>query len=203
MQHAQALILAEDALNALTRYCECICIAGSIRRQRPEVKDIEIVCIPRMVPTGLFEDELEVDPDFCATVRRWHKVKGEPTGKYTLRMLPDGMKLDVFIVDADTWGWQVCLRTGSKAFNQDVLIKAMHQQGYESDEGSLRRNGQMIATPEEVDVFRLFKLPGSNHGHEKYRGISSYTSLVKVRKIGGDHEISPRPDGAGHVDLIR
>jgi DNA polymerase/3'-5' exonuclease PolX len=53
----------------------------------------------------------------------------------------------------------VCLRTGSKAFNQDVLIKAMHQQGYESDEGSLRRNGQMIATPEEVDVFRLFKLP--------------------------------------------
>jgi DNA polymerase/3'-5' exonuclease PolX len=159
MQHAQALILAEDARNALTPYCERILIAGSIRRMKPEVKDIEIVCIPKMVPTGLFNDALEVDPDFCATVKRWHKVKGEPTGKYTQRMLPGGMKLDVFIVNADTWGWQVCLRTGSKAFNQDVLIKAMHQQGYESDEGSLRRNGQMIATPEEVDVFRIFKLP--------------------------------------------
>jgi DNA polymerase/3'-5' exonuclease PolX len=159
MQHAQALILAEDACNALTSYCERICIAGSIRRQKPEVKDCEIVAIPRMVPTGLFSDALEVDPDFCATVRRWPKVKGEPTGRYTQRILPGGIKLDLFLVTPESWGWQLCLRTGSTGFNRDVLLRTMHQLGYESDEGLLRRNGQAIATPEEVDVFRILKLP--------------------------------------------
>jgi DNA polymerase/3'-5' exonuclease PolX len=159
MQHAQALILAKDALNALTPYCEKILIAGSIRRMKPEVKDIEIVCIPKMVPTGLFNDALEVDPDFCATVKRWHKVKGEPTGKYTQRMLPGGMKLDVFIVNADNWGWILALRTGSSGFNQEVLLHAMHQQGYTSEDGSLHGHGQVILTPEEVDVFRILKLP--------------------------------------------
>jgi DNA polymerase/3'-5' exonuclease PolX len=159
MKHAQALILAEDARNALTPYCGRICIAGSIRRQRPEVKDIEIVVVPKHVPAGLFSDELEVDPGFCAVANRWPKVKGEPTGRYTQRVLPGSMKLDVFIVEADSWGWQLCLRTGSAGFNQDVLITAMHQQGYESDGGCLQRGGQPIATPEEVDVFRILKLP--------------------------------------------
>jgi DNA polymerase/3'-5' exonuclease PolX len=159
MKHAQALILAEEALNALKPHCERILIAGSIRRMKPECKDIELVCIPRLVHAGLFSDELEVDPDFCAAVRRWPKVKGEPTGKYTQRVLPGGMKLDIFMVEADTWGWQLCLRTGSTGFNRDVVLKAMHQQGYASDKGSLWRHGQMIATLEETDVFRLLKLP--------------------------------------------
>src|SRR5215208_7327083 len=104
MKHAGALAIAEDALNAIKPHCTRILIAGSIRRLKPEVKDIELLVVPRMVPAGLFNDELEVDPDFCASVKRWHKVKGEPTGKYTQRMLPGGMKLDIFIVEADSWG---------------------------------------------------------------------------------------------------
>jgi len=159
MKLAQALPLAEDALNALKPYCERILIAGSIRRQRPEVKDIELVVIPRMVPAGLFHDELEVDPDFCGTVNRWHKVKGEPTGKYTQRVLPGGMALDLFIANPDNWGWILALRTGSSDFNQKVLLHAMHQQGYSSDGGTLLRYGKVIPTSEEVDVFRLLKLP--------------------------------------------
>lgn len=159
MKHAEALTLAEDALNALNPHCERILIAGSIRRLKPEVKDIEICAIPRMVPAGLFSDEREIDPDFCAVVRRWGKVKGEPTGKYTQRVLPGGMKLDLFIANPDNWGWILCLRTGSSDFNQKVLLHAMHQQGYASDGGTLLRYGQVIPTPEEVDVFRLLQLP--------------------------------------------
>ena len=101
MKHAQALILAEAALSALTPSCERISIAGSIRRRKPEVGDIEIVCIPKHIPAGLSGDELEVDPDFCAVVNQWPKVKGEPAGKYTQRRLPDGINLDLFIVPGD------------------------------------------------------------------------------------------------------
>jgi DNA polymerase/3'-5' exonuclease PolX len=156
---AQVFEIAQEAYEALRPYCTRIQIAGSIRRQRPEVKDIEICAIPRMVPAGLFRDELEVDPDFCSVVRGWRKVKGEPTGKYTQRVLPGGIALDLFLVELDSWGWQLALRTGSTGFNREVLLKVMHQQGYESDGGALQRHGQVIETPEEVDVFRLLKLP--------------------------------------------
>ena len=158
MKHAEAFARAEEALNALKPHCERILIAGSIRRLKPEVKDIEICAIPRMVPAGLFSDALEVDPDFCATVRRWPKVKGEPTGRYTQRILPGGIKLDLFLVTPESWGWQLCLRTGSTGFNRDML-RALKRQACESDGGFIRQYGQVIPTPEEVDVFRLAKLP--------------------------------------------
>jgi DNA polymerase/3'-5' exonuclease PolX len=121
MKHAQAVILAEEALNTLKPYCDRICIAGSIRRMKPECKDIELVCIPRMVPGGLFGDEPEVDPGFCAVVNQWSKVKGEPTGKYTQRVLPGGMALDLFMADAENWGLILAVRTGSAGFSHRVL----------------------------------------------------------------------------------
>jgi hypothetical protein len=83
---AQAFEQAQEAYEALRPYCTRIEIVGSIRRQREFVGDIELLVIPRLVPAGLFSDELEVDPGFCAVVRRWRKVKGEPTGKYTQRV---------------------------------------------------------------------------------------------------------------------
>jgi DNA polymerase/3'-5' exonuclease PolX len=172
MKHAEALALAEEALNALKPHCERILIAGSIRRLKPEVKDIEICAIPRMVPAGLFNDELEVDPDFCATVNQWPKVKGEPTGRYTQRRLPGGIALDLFIANPDNWGWILCLRTGSSDFNQKMLLHAMHQQEYTSDQGTLQREGQAIPTPEETDVFRLLKLPWAEPWAREVRDVS-------------------------------
>jgi hypothetical protein len=121
MKHAQALSLAEDALNALKPHCERVCIAGSIRRLKPEVKDVEIVCIPKSVPTGLFTDALEVDPDFCTIVKRWPKGKGEPTGKYTQRRLPGGIALDLFMVEPESWGLQLVIRTGSWQFSKYIV----------------------------------------------------------------------------------
>ena len=126
---------------------------------KPEFKDVEIVAIPRQVPGGLFGDALEVDPEFCATVNQWPKIKGEPTGKLTRRMLPGGMKLDLFIATPENWGWSLCLYTGSKEFNQHVLLRAMHQRGYTSDGRTLRYLGKVLPTPEETDVFRVLGVP--------------------------------------------
>jgi len=71
MDHAQALTIAEQCRKALAPYCERIEIAGSIRRGKPQVKDIELVAMPKMVPTGLFGDAMVTDPDFCALVNQW------------------------------------------------------------------------------------------------------------------------------------
>jgi DNA polymerase/3'-5' exonuclease PolX len=77
----------------------------------------------------------------------------------TQRVLPDGMTLDLFMADADNWGWQLCLRTGSAGLNQHVFLRAMKHQGYVAEDGYLKRGGQVISTLEEVDVFRLLRLP--------------------------------------------
>jgi DNA polymerase/3'-5' exonuclease PolX len=86
-------------------------------------------------------------------------VKGEPTGKYTQRVLPGGMKLDLFMVPPDTWGWILCLRTGSRDFNRRVMLPALKARGYVLEEGQLWCDGERIPTPEETDVWRCSGIP--------------------------------------------
>jgi DNA polymerase/3'-5' exonuclease PolX len=159
MKHADALELAEEALNILNPHCERILIAGSIRRMKSEVKDIEICAIPKYVSGGLFGDEPEVDPDFIATVNQWPAVKGQPTGKYTQRVLPGGMKLDLFIADPENWGYQLVLRTGSADFNRKKMLPALKAHGYAMDEGYIWHHGQIMPTREETDLWALSGLP--------------------------------------------
>jgi DNA polymerase/3'-5' exonuclease PolX len=49
---ARAVSIAETTRAALAPHCERIAIAGSVRRRRSFVGDIELVCIPRLVPAG-------------------------------------------------------------------------------------------------------------------------------------------------------
>ena len=71
-----------------------------------------------------------------------------------MRKQPGG-KLDVFMVNADTWGLQLAIRTGSAGFSEHVLARTWVQQGYHSRDGLLRRNGEIIPVPEETDLWAL------------------------------------------------
>jgi DNA polymerase/3'-5' exonuclease PolX len=64
------------------------------------------------------------------------------------------MKLDLFMVDPDNWGWQLCLRTGSAGFNQYVLLPAVKRQGLVAEHGYLKHGVQVMPTPDETDIFR-------------------------------------------------
>ena len=156
---AQAIPIAEAVCAMLQPFCERITVAGSIRRQRPTIGDLEVVCIPRQVPTGLFGDELTVDPGFITAVNRWTKIKGEPTGRYTQRVLPDGITLDLFIVDAATWGMTLAVRTGSADYSAKVLGTRWAALGYTSRESVLYRYGRPTYIREEADLFTLLSLP--------------------------------------------
>jgi DNA polymerase/3'-5' exonuclease PolX len=121
MDYPSALEIAKRAQATLAPYCHRISIAGSIRRQRPQVKDIEIVALPWQEPSDLFGDALVAHHGFCAAVNQWRAIKGQPTGKYTQRRLPEGINLDLFMADADNWGLILAVRTGSAAFSHHVL----------------------------------------------------------------------------------
>ena len=69
--HAEAQAIAQEVVEQLRPHCERIVVAGSIRRKKSEVGDIEIVAIPKPYSSGLFENGL------AKVVNQWKKIKGE------------------------------------------------------------------------------------------------------------------------------
>ena len=149
MDLPQAEAIADAAVEQLRPHCGRVEIAGSIRRRRPEVGDIEIVASPKPYGTGLFESGI------ATVVNQWSKIKGELPCKYTQRALPEGIKLDLFFADETTWGVVYAIRTGSASFSHHVLATGWVKQGYKSvDARLIGPDGVVVSTPEEEDVFR-------------------------------------------------
>ena len=152
----QAKAIADNLVGELRPFCDRIEIAGSIRRRKPEVKDIEIVCIP---------NDLEI-LQFIATVEQWQKIKGEATGKYTQRKLPEGINLDLFMANSNNWGLIFAMRTGSAEYSHRTLATTWVKLGYKSVEGMLTKNGVEVHVPEERDLFSLL---GIDYIEPEYR----------------------------------
>lgn len=151
MEYNEALKIATEVKELLAPFCERIEIAGSIRRKKPEVKDIEIVAIPKPYETGLFESGI------ATVVSKWQKVKGELPCKYTQRILPQGIKLDLFFAEPANWGLIYAIRTGSADYSHKVLAYNWHRKGYISENGFLKLliQGTVVPVKEEKDLFEI------------------------------------------------
>src|SRR5688572_29668173 len=114
MEYQKAIIIAEKIIEELRPHCYRCEIAGSVRRRRSEVKDIEIVAIPKPFEIGLLESGI------ATVVNRWDKVKGTLPCRYTQRRLPEGIALDLFFADKTNWGLIYAIRTGSADFSHKV-----------------------------------------------------------------------------------
>lgn len=152
---AQAEAIAARVVEQLAPHCLCIDVAGSIRRRRPTIGDIEVVCIPEPYDTTpLFRS------GFALVVEQWPKVKGELPCRYTQRVLPEGIKLDLFMVDGRGYGLQLAIRTGSAQWSHKVLASAWVRAGFRSEGGLLRnQQDQIVFTPTEKVLFDLIGLP--------------------------------------------
>lgn len=152
MEYTKALEIANRVKALLAPHCERIEIAGSIRRMKPEVKDIEIVAIPKPFDTGLFESGI------ATVVNQWQKVKGELPCKYTQRILPEGIALDLFFAEHGNWGLIYAIRTGSADYSHKVLATGWVKKGYKSENGYLCADGNPIRVLEEKDLFERIGL---------------------------------------------
>jgi len=152
MKYEEAIEIAEKVKALLLPHCERVEIAGSVRRKKTDVKDIEIVAIPKPFDTGLFESGI------ATVVNKWQKVKGELPCKYTQRILPEGIKLDLFFAERGNWGLIYAIRTGSAEYSHKVLATGWVKRGYKSEGGYLVANGKQIAVLEEEDLFRRIEV---------------------------------------------
>jgi len=151
---AEALNIATSIAAELGPHCKRIEIAGSIRRQRPTIGDIEIVCVPLPYDASpLFRS------GFASVVDQWSPVKGLLPCRYTQRLHPSGMKVDLFMPDPRGFGLQLAIRTGSAEWSHRVLAAAWVRAGYRSEAGLLRDCCDfVVATPTERELFDLIGL---------------------------------------------
>lgn len=153
MKLEHALYLAESAMDLLAPHCERIEIAGSIRRRRPEVEDIEIVAIPKPYDVGRFESGI------ATVVNLWPRVRGELPCLYTRRRLTGGMELDLFVATPENWGYILAIRTGSADYSHKVLARKWRRRGFAGRGGMLYNSrGQAVDVREEEDVFAVVGL---------------------------------------------
>ncbi len=149
MEYKKALEIAEKVKQELKPHCVRIEIAGSIRRKKKEVGDIEIVAIPLSYGVGAYESGI------ATVVNKWEKVKGKLPCKYTQRILPEGIKLDLFFATKQNWGLIFAIRTGSTEFSHKILAIGWCKAGYKSKDGMLHKGDEPIEVREEKDLFNL------------------------------------------------
>lgn len=112
-------------------------IAGSIRRRKSFVKDIEIVCLPQMLThtdTDLFGGGTSyqyVNPGFVEAATALGKLlKGKTTGRYMQIELPEGINLDLFMPQPEDYYRQLAIRTGSAQYAHLVLANGWLKKGW-------------------------------------------------------------------------
>jgi len=153
-----------DALAAiLAPHCERIEIAGSIRREKPEVGDIEIVCIPKRYEVGLFKSGIAAALDGCPVIR------GQLGPACRMLCIEwQEMQADLFFATHENWGLQLAVRTGPADYSHQVLAAKWSRHGYKSEGGILYKAGRPTYIPEERDLFDLLSIP---YVHPKNRTL--------------------------------
>lgn len=150
---AEAEAVANAIVQVLEPVTQRIAIAGSIRRKKPEVGDIEIIAIPK-------GEDLYFKLLALVGESRLLPLKGfKPGAKYMQFGTRSGFKLDLFLANPETWGVIYTVRTGSAAFSYS-LFKHANSLGYTSQNARIyhRYRGFTIDTPEEKDVFQVLGL---------------------------------------------
>lgn len=168
MKLFNAKAIAERIKENLKPYCNKIEIAGSIRREKSDVKDIEIVCIPRTILketiiADLFGSKKVTEeirhPEFINYLLKQKIRKGKPlTGKYIKFSTDENIEIDCFIADYKNWGWIYALRTGSADFSHG-LAKKINSLGYTMQKGYIYKTTKLIELQDEKAIFDLINLP--------------------------------------------
>lgn len=146
MELKKALDIAGGISVILAPHCSLINLAGSCRREKPEVKDIEIVALPFVVAgQDLFGGATEPQRPAAWTTAvnsLGTVVKGKPYGKYMQLELPEGIKLDLFMPDEYDYWRQFAIRTGSADWAARFIAGCWKKQGWCGSDQGLRMQSQ-------------------------------------------------------------
>lgn len=151
--------LANHMLEILSPECDRIEIAGSIRRQKPEVGDIEIVLIPKPIYDLFGLPLYGADRIEAALHREGFELLKNGDHFKQARVSPRGqVNFDIFLTTPEQWGVIYTIRTGSADFSHWLVTPRQQGGALPSSlrvaDGRIWSGKTALETPEEADVFR-------------------------------------------------
>jgi len=180
----EADVLAAEVLELLRPACTRLAVAGSIRRRRPDVGDLEVVAIPRYesrlqsAQVGLFEYfslppiEVNLLDERCAGLlldgtfaKRLDKHGRPAVGERYKRLTFHDFGLDLFITTPPQFGVILTIRTGPAEYSHR-LVTSTREGGLlpawlQVQDGALRHRstGEVIPTPTEESFYAAIQQP--------------------------------------------
>jgi len=147
MEIERAQKIANEVVKRLSPYCWRIQIAGSIRRQKPTVNDIDIV----LIPSDLWNLR--------------HEIMGlgqvKMSGMKIMRVTVNSTQVDIYVASEETWATLLLIRTGSKE-NNIRLATLAKKKGWHlaaSGDGLFNEKGERIAGDTEESIYEALGLP--------------------------------------------
>lgn len=170
--------VAQHIVKKLAPHCERIEIAGSLRRGREMIGDIEIVALPQPI-RDLFENKAR-DVTYLDAFLAEKGVQFAKNGRKYKQFAYGAHTVDLFLpAGPEQWGSIFTIRTGSHDFNMWVMQKRAPAVGVKFRGGLIYgRGGTLLSTPEETDVFDALQLPWIPPQHRDDGRWMEYARLV-------------------------
>jgi DNA polymerase/3'-5' exonuclease PolX len=164
---------------ALIESCQRLSVAGSIRRGKRFVGDIELLAVPLgTVQTDLFGAPAGTVSDLDRAIERlvehpeweWDRHQPRRGDRWKrLTFVPLGVNVDLFITTMRAWAGNLIVRTGPSAFSKHVMSIAMRR-GWHFADGFLLHQHEPPCNKgtdcplirdfsEEWDIFAALEIP--------------------------------------------
>lgn len=146
MELEKAKVIASTVVKALEPWCDKVEVAGSIRRQKPIVRDIDLVVISR--------DRWNLD----TALMRMGNYK--MSGMKIARVEMDSIHLDIYFATPETFATLLLIRTGSTQ-NNIRLASLAKKKGWHlfANGDGLFNEGERVAGDSERSIYQALGLP--------------------------------------------
>lgn len=153
MRLEEATTIAEKVKEILSPYCEELEIAGSVRRRKPTVNDIDIVLIEKLSAWLILSS-------LIATIGRI-ELNGDKIKRLWYGDKQSGIAIDIYIATPATWATLLLIRTGSKESNIRLATIAKRQGWHlkASGDGLFNEKGERIAGDTEESIYQALGIP--------------------------------------------
>ena len=146
MELERAQRIAREIIKRLSPYCQRIEVAGSVRRGKPTVNDIDFV----LIPSNLWALH--------------HEIMGmgqvKMSGMKIMRVMVSSVQVDLYFASPETWATLLLIRTGSKE-NNIRLATLAKKRGWRlaaSGDGLFNEKGERVAGDTEESIYRTLGL---------------------------------------------
>ncbi|MEU5793046.1 DNA polymerase/3'-5' exonuclease PolX [Streptomyces sp. NPDC047813] len=200
-----ALDTAEEIVGALEAVTGCrrCAYAGSLRRMRETVGDLDILVAARK--SGPFMAALCELPGTAEVIARGTKKTSVRTGK--------GLQVDLRVLPPDSWGAGLQYFTGSKAHNIRTRTIAVHRglklSEYGVFDAESGESGESVASRTEEEVYARLGLPWivptlrEDRGEIEAALRGGLPRVVTERDVRGDlHTHTDLTDGLASLDAM-